>query len=798
MKRIFLLALILTVNFLFAQKNWQVYTNKTHIYQMEETEEGIYLATWGGLVLYDSNSNTFTKTYTTINGLSDQDIRAVTFQESSGIFCAGTKNEGINRIQNNRFIMPIKEDIGLMSNTVNAIVDNDSLLIAATKEGVSVFKNSDELPFPFLFHNLNIINGLSSNNITSLQLTDNGYLYCGSAAGLDFAPLDSLQYSSAWQSWNSENSELPSSKISDISANGNMLAVATENGLVAFDLSGMQPPLVYEQSAIYPIFVDSQSRIWYGYGIWDDMFLEVIDAGDIAIKCLDADELQIWEISDLDINTNAIMGFREFEDKIYAYTWGDGFITYENGNWGEQRKPNTILANLVTDIELDMNNKLWVSNGHAGGGAISKGTKGVSSFNGQVWENYTIENSGLQGHNIFTIGLDKQNRKWFGAWTGGSSEGWQAGISILDESVQPHKWEYLNTSNSAMTSNCISNITLGPEGYIWVCGYDHNIEVISTEEEELEIVHSFSAEAYDVDKKVMLTHFANNGEIYFGSYYFGLGIWTGEGWPETNDYSHWKTPPFTELTGCRIYDIEERQTAFENEIWIAAAEGLFMRDSQTWWRYGTQIKKQEWRGYWYDEFTPEYRYIEGQERLYGSVPTYPTALFIDNFDRIWIGTDSHGITVFEPAKDKFTNYHRENSPLVSNTITDFCYDEIDGKLYIGTPEGLMSVEIGIYPDNNTEEDLAKTRAFPNPFYPDKGEELFIENVGKLTMPKGETKCNIYDLAGDLVLTLEKNIYEQFTWNGLNKEGKKCSSGMYFYVVYTADGQTSQGKVVLIR
>jgi flagellar hook assembly protein FlgD len=71
-------------------------------------------------------------------------------------------------------------------------------------------------------------------------------------------------------------------------------------------------------------------------------------------------------------------------------------------------------------------------------------------------------------------------------------------------------------------------------------------------------------------------------------------------------------------------------------------------------------------------------------------------------------------------------------------------------------------------------------------------------VGKLTMPKGETKCNIYDLAGDLVLTLEKNIYEQFTWNGLNKEGKKCSSGMYFYVVYTADGQTSQGKVVLIR
>lgn len=789
--------LILTVSLLSAQKNWQVYTNKTHIYELEKTEEGIYLATWGGLVLYDTGSGEFSKTYTTLNGLSGQDIRAVSFQEKPEILCAGTKNEGISRIQNGQFMMPITEDIGLLNNTVNEIVDNDSLLIAATKQGVSVFKDNSQLPFPFLFHNLNTVNGLSSNNVTSLLLSDNGYLFCGSNSGLDFAPLDSIQVSSAWQHWNVENSDLPSNKIADISANGDLLAVATTKGMVSFDLTSQLPVQVLEQDQpIFPVFVDSDAKIWYGYGIWDDMNLEVVDSSSVAIKCWDNGSVQTWQIADLDINTNAVMGFKEFDGKLYAYTWGDGFISYENSSWSTKHKPNSILANLVTDISLDQNNVLWVSNGYIGGESISKGTKGVSAYNGSRWQNYTSSETGLQSNNILTVGVDFNNRKWFGAWTSDPEFNWGSGISILDDSEVEDNWQYLNQSDGLLGS-AISDITSDSEGNIWVCCYDRGVNIISMENDQIDMVHNFSIDAYDDENKILMSHFANQ-ESFFGSYYLGLGFWTGEDWPQTEEFSLWKTPPFSDLVDGRIYDMANRDTFFDQEIWIASANGLFMRNSEDWFRFGTQIKKQEWRGYWYDEFTPEYRYIEGQERLYASVPTYPTALFIDNFDRIWIGTGTNGISVYEPEKDKFTNYTMENSPLISNTITEFCYDELNGILYVGTPEGLMSVEIGIYPESNTEKKLAKTRVFPNPFYPEKGEEIYIENGEKLTMPQGDTKCNIYDTAGDLVRTLDKNIYEQFTWTGLNKEGKKCSSGLYFYVVYTKDGQTSRGKIVLIR
>ncbi|MDO9578210.1 MAG: gliding motility-associated C-terminal domain-containing protein, partial [Candidatus Cloacimonadales bacterium] len=105
---------------------------------------------------------------------------------------------------------------------------------------------------------------------------------------------------------------------------------------------------------------------------------------------------------------------------------------------------------------------------------------------------------------------------------------------------------------------------------------------------------------------------------------------------------------------------------------------------------------------------------------------------------------------------------------------------------------------GISEDNNTEKKLNKIVAFPNPFYPEKGEFLRIENTESNTMPAGDTKCLIYDLNGELIVKLKKNIYQQFSWDGTNAHGKKCSSGMYFYLVSAPNGQTNKGKIALIR
>jgi hypothetical protein len=295
-----------------------------------------------------------------------------------------------------------------------------------------------------------------------------------------------------------------------------------------------------------------------------------------------------------------------------------------------------------------------------------------------------------------------------------------------------------------------------------------------------------------------------------------LSYWEGTTIPETNG-SNWSEPPFSDLTDGRIFSIKSRygpdyQTG-ENleEIWVASANGLFQYAFSRYFagndeegeyfrfRYGTTIKKQVFRGSsWFDEMDPEFWYIEGQERLYGSEPTYPTALFVDPFQRVWIGTNDNGITLFDVETDTFTIFNKDNSPLIADRIKALNYDKYTGKLYIGTDIGLQSVEIGIGKDYNFEEEIKSVKVYPNPFYPAQDQDIKFLNDPSNTMPAGETRCHIYDLHGDLVIILDKNIFELFSWDGKNSQGKLCGTGLYIYVITAPSGELARGKFSLIN
>ena len=185
-----------------------------------------------------------------------------------------------------------------------------------------------------------------------------------------------------------------------------------------------------------------------------------------------------------------------------------------------------------------------------------------------------------------------------------------------------------------------------------------------------------------------------------------------------------------------------------------------------------------------------------EERLFGSVRTTPTAIYLDPFGRIWIGSLENGFTMYDPDSERFTNYFMANSPLLSNYITTFGYDPIRGKLLIGTPEGLNTLSIGI--EIKTETKLRTVKAYPNPFFPDKDGIVQIVNLPSQSMPSGKNVCKIFNSAGELVIELPENNFARFDWDGLNKKGKKCSSGIYYFVVTDSKGETKRGKLALIR
>ena len=306
-----------------------------------------------------------------------------------------------------------------------------------------------------------------------------------------------------------------------------------------------------------------------------------------------------------------------------------------------------------------------------------------------------------------------------------------------------------------------------------------------------------------------ITAYIGKDKMLFGSYHDGIRIYEGDDIPTGNiETEDWTRPEFSELYNSgRIYGIAYRENDWESEYWVASSNGLFVLDEfDNWYMLGTIYKREKW-----DEDEADWviyqRYFDNEQGLYGYATTLPTAIFADSFDRIWIGTQSNGITVYDGSSDTYTTYNMDNAPLLSNYITAFTYEPITGRLFIGTPEGLNSVEIGV--TQNTEKNIydSKIAAFPNPYYPEQSTADYlsivngISGTGSQAVPgkfPDKTKCNIYDLSGRQILTLHMSPFKDFRWDGTNEAGKECSSGVYFFVVYDDGGQIGKGTISLIR
>jgi len=341
---------------------------------------------------------------------------------------------------------------------------------------------------------------------------------------------------------------------------------------------------------------------------------------------------------------------------------------------------NSIGSNTINKLSVDFDGKLWVASGVMGSSHVSEGTKGVSSYDPQteIWETFQVETSDINSDNIFSMEIDKDNNKWFGAWYGGSEYGWTDGISILNE--EDNDWIFFD-HNDGLLNDCISFIGKDKNDDMWVCSYGSSSGGINIVSPEREIISNFKWKNVGLD---------------------AIG------------------------KGCRIYGIVSRDSYLGEETWIASSSGMYVyvRNSDSsgnidykWYLLNTKVKREI-----YDDsghFVEEELYYSDEERIFGAVPTYPTAVFLDPFDRIWMGSYDNGICIYNPETERYYNMNLGNSEetgnnLLSNHITSFAYSYKTGTLFIGTSAGLNSVDIGIAKDKNTETVLSSPIVYPNP------------------------------------------------------------------------------------
>ncbi len=812
MKKLVILSLILSAVMLHGIRNWKTHTNTTHLFDLYEQDGTIYMATWGGFVIFDIASGEFVQTFTNVDGLASQDIRALAGFDDAGEILVGTNSGGLERYCDGDFDIPLTSTTGLISEKVQDVETYGNQLFVATNEGLSVFTNDADFPMPLKTNDFTSLNGLSSSDIQEIELTQDGYLVCASVEGIDYCHVDSLLQVSYWNHI-SYNMFVTNSTISpsDLSVKGNKLAITSDKGLFCFDnfphsldFVRYSDDNVLLSNETYPVYIDDELNVWFSYGTWDNTSLLLVDTLSTAVVKMSPDgEMTTWDNTQI---STKIMGFTKIDGRIATWTWGDGFYLMGDEGW-INFKPQSIIANTVTAMAVDQKGKVWIVNGYRGSGTTSRGTRGVSGYdvNNDSWENFDVENSPLLSNNMFSVGVDSHNRKCFGTWSSAVA-GWDEGISVYDDSMNEPTW---STITSGLMNTTISFITSDPgnrSGYnadLWACSYGNSggVSVLNNGS----VISTFAIP--DMSLADPITAYIGKDKLMFGSYHNGLRIYEGNGIPIDDSIEGWSAPDFSELENSgRIYAITYRENDWESEYWVASSNGLFVLDEfDNWYSLGISIKREKWDGNSWEVYQ---RYFENEQRLYGSITTIPTALLTDPFDRVWIGTESNGITIYDGDTDTYTTYNTDNAPLLSNYITAFAYEPISGRMFIGTPEGLNSVEIGLtHNPVKTIHDNVVT-AFPNPYYPETSTADYMMIVnGKPaigTIPgssyafPANTKCNIYDLSGRHILTIRQNYFGFFEWNGNNEAGKKCSSGIYYYVVYNGDGQVDKGTISLIR
>ncbi len=167
-------------------------------------------------------------------------------------------------------------------------------------------------------------------------------------------------------------------------------------------------------------------------------------------------------------------------------------------------------------------------------------------------------------------------------------------------------------------------------------------------------------------------------------------------------------------------------------------------------------------------------YLLGEETI--------NAIAVDGANRIWFGTEGSGAYLMDLSDPQNVvtvhHYTTDNSPLPSNTIISIAINPVTGEVFFGTGGGIVS-----YQSDAAEgkEDYSTAYAYPNPVRP--GFEGVITIAGLMD----DTQVRITDNGGNLVYETKSNGGIA-VWDGRNGRGERVSSGVYFAMCVTADGE----------
>lgn len=511
-------ALLLLVSFMAANASaqlsgWKNITSTNWIKRMAINGNSLWLATEGGLVMYNTNTGE-SKFYNRANTpVPENNILSVSCDDRSVWF--GTSKSGVAKLENNTITTFNKQNSGMCSNQYNMQIALDGKGNTWFGGLLAFYKYDGNKWETFSIPEL-VISSMATFNAFAFDhdgklwfggmncIKDNVFGYYTEKTGV--VSIGGINYVTGMAIDDNGNKWLSTEKSG--------IAMYDGKKFTRFTTNDYDVPTNNTRSLI----IDKNNKLWFGA----DKYLVGYDGKTFTKFALPSEKLydrvysiladgdKIWvgsersglykyengELAHVDIY-KSVLPTNNVDSAITVANNGEAWIGTSSGlvHIDKDNNSSTILAsndtvNKIKDIAIDKKNNVWValnftdtcilkisdkdtvafltSNCPIERNSITDiatdennvlwvGTeKGLFSYDGSNWENFNEEGMPVKGEYISHIAVDSQNNLWLNVY--------DKGLIKFDGKT----WSEYTQDNSPLPANFIRSIAIDKEDRIWI------------------------------------------------------------------------------------------------------------------------------------------------------------------------------------------------------------------------------------------------------------------------------------------------------------------------------------------
>ena len=554
----------------------------------------------------------------------------------------------------------------------------------------------------FNFDQLTIKDGLSNNRVQCILQDHNGYIWIGTANGLN--KYDGYEF------------EVYRSNMLDVSSSG------------------------FLGKSITALYEDSDHNLWVGTA-----------KSGINVKYVQSDIFinSLKDTAFADIKESNVTSIYEDRDGLMWFsTIGSGVMKYDPVTKTSKRYTQSnsgLSSDLTFDILQDSYGVIWVGasgwginylsdedqfellsssssdEGHMNGFRKSLcldgdvlwiGTEGTGLYQINLIDKTTKRYSVQDKNSISSDGIKDilltQDRKLFIATDG-------AGLDVLDKNMQSisnNNHQYDNVQ--AINSNSLLSLLEDKEGNIWVGTFNGGLNIYKPNKTWFDLVFpSYTFGDQLKNRSILSIAEDKNGGIYLGTDGGGLNyIIPNGGDNEIINFQKKELSTSNSISGNKIKSIYEDDA---EHLWL----GVFNEITSIYNPFTKQFRYlSEARSVWtidgnsngeiclgtigeglilYDKNTDQitaYQNNPNEENSIGS--NLIMSVMYDDQDKLWIGTSDSGLDIYNRTSKSFTHYRyaSEDSLSLSSDEVRAVYQDSKARIWIGTEGGGLNRWLG--------------------------------------------------------------------------------------------------------